>query len=283
MGSLDLGLRLALPTARTVCYVERELAAVRVLEARMRDGWLCNAPVWDDVTTFDARPWRGAVDLVLAGFPCQPVSVAGKRRGRLDQRWLWDDVLRVFVESGARWLFLENVRGIITKWLPEVLGSLADVGCSAEWLCLRASDVGAPHRRDRWFCVAHRCRDGSQGRGATGTATASTGLGGRALGDADSGLAHARHELGTCGAFADGHGPTWPPGPSAPDAWRAVLERRPELAPAVEVEPAVRGVAHGLAPQVDISRARRLSLLGNGVVPVQAAVAFTELLSRMYA
>lgn len=268
-GGLDLGLRLALPAARTVCYVERDAAAVRVLDARMRDGWLDPAPLWDDLTTFDAAAWRGAVDLVVAGFPCQPVSVAGKRRAQLDSRWLWGSVLRAYVDSGAEWLFLENVRGIVTKGLPEIIGSLADLGRTAEWTCLRASDVGASHRRERWFCLAHRECERPQGGGEAGTAAPTTRLGGRALADAERGEQAGNVE--------------WPPGPAAIDKWQQIIRARPDLAPAVETEPAVRRVADGLAHRVDVSRAARLRLCGNGAVPLQAAAAFSELLSRMHA
>lgn len=108
------------------------------------------------------------VDLICGGFPCQPVSVAGKRKAQEDERWLWPEVARIAGELGPRFLFLENVPGLLTasggSAFGEVLGSLAALGFAAEWDCFRASDVGAPHRRERWFLLAYR--DDGRGEGA---------------------------------------------------------------------------------------------------------------------
>lgn len=101
VGGLELGIRIAVPGARTVAFVEREAYAAASLVARMEDGWLHPAPVWSDLGTFDARPWRGVVDCVTSGDPCQPNSVAGRQRGSDDDRWLIDQVLRVFEESAS--------------------------------------------------------------------------------------------------------------------------------------------------------------------------------------
>jgi DNA (cytosine-5)-methyltransferase 1 len=95
-GGLDLRLHLALPEYRTVGHVERDAYAAAILVARMEDAALDPAPVWDDVATFDCRPWRGAVDIVTAGYPCQPFSVAVKRRGADDPRHLWPHAARNF-------------------------------------------------------------------------------------------------------------------------------------------------------------------------------------------
>src|SRR4051794_17344915 len=95
-GGLELGLRIALGDGyRCVVYVEREAYAAAALVARMEDSALDSAPVWDDLLTFDAKPWRGVVDLVSAGFSCQPWSPAGKRMGTEDERWIWPDLYRV--------------------------------------------------------------------------------------------------------------------------------------------------------------------------------------------
>ena len=124
----------------------------------MEDGSLDDAPVWSDVRTFDGRTWRGVVDLIVAGFPCQPHSNAGKRAGVEDERWIFGDIIRIIVESGANAAFLENVPGILTSSdgdsFHAVLSGLASIGFDAEWICISASDVGAPFDGERWFCLA---------------------------------------------------------------------------------------------------------------------------------
>jgi DNA (cytosine-5)-methyltransferase 1 len=107
------------------------------------------------------------VDVVTAGFPCQSVSTAGKMKGIDDERWLIEDVVRIAGEARAEWLILENVAGIFSAnggdAFSRVVSALAEGGFDAEWTCVRASDVGAPHLRLRWFCVAHADRSGYGG------------------------------------------------------------------------------------------------------------------------
>ena len=161
---------------RSCCYVEREAYAASVLVARMEEGSLDEAPIWADVTTFDARAWRGKVDCIVAGFPCQDLSVAGRRAGLDGKRsGLFFEVVRIATDSGARLIFLENVAGIASatatvmdetegeldeRAAARVVGELADCGWDAEWITISASDVGASHGRARWFCIAWRERLG---------------------------------------------------------------------------------------------------------------------------
>ena len=155
-GGFTLGLRLAGIPVRTVCYVENEPYAQSIIHARIEDGYLGDAPIWDDVRTFDGRPWRGVVDIVTAGFPCQPHSVAGRRVGAADDRNLWPDTLRVIGEVGPRFALLENVPGILANgYAGTVVGELAEIGYDAIWHCIPAVAVGAPHLRWRWFCLAY--------------------------------------------------------------------------------------------------------------------------------
>lgn len=161
IGGISSGLR---PLGvRTVCYVEKAPFAVEVLRARMRSGDLDDAPVWDDLCTFDGRVWLGRVDLVTAGFPCPPFSVAGSRLGREDERYLWPEVLRVVREVGPRFVLLENVPGLATadggSILGEILGQLGEWaadrgGGLVEYHRLPAARVGAPQLRDRVWIVA---------------------------------------------------------------------------------------------------------------------------------
>lgn len=159
VGGIDLGLH---EWCRTVGYVEREAFAAACLVARMEDAALDPAPVWDDLTTFDGRAWRGGVDLISAGYPCQPFSVAGKRAGENDPRHLWPHVARIIREVEPALVFLENVPGHVSLGLPEVLAEVSAMGFDAEWGCFRASEVGAPHRRERLFVLAYRDEHGRE-------------------------------------------------------------------------------------------------------------------------
>jgi DNA (cytosine-5)-methyltransferase 1 len=156
VGGLELGIELAVPGYRSVGYVERDAFAAATLVARMEEEALDPAPIWDDLSTFDGRPWRGAVDIVSAGFPCQPFSVAGKGLGVEDERWLWPDVERIIREVQPGWVFLENVPLLVSRGLWAVLGGLAVLGYDARWDLFSAKECGAPHGRRRLFLVAQR-------------------------------------------------------------------------------------------------------------------------------
>ena len=162
-GGFALGLRLAYPDAdfHTVAYIEWDKYCQRVIQARIGDGLLDDAPIWDDIKSFDGRPWRGTVDILSAGFPCQPHSNAGLRKGADDDRNLWPDTLRIVGEVGPGLVILENVPGILVgadgrpPYGGTVVGELAEVGYDAEWRVISAADVGAPHLRKRWWLLSH--------------------------------------------------------------------------------------------------------------------------------
>lgn len=302
---------------RCVCYVEREAYAAAVLAARMESGALDPAPVWSDVCTFDAGRWHGAVDCVVAGFPCQDLSVAGRRAGLDGARsGLFFEVLRIADDCGAWSIVLENVPGIASataavvdeaegdleeRAAARVLGELADRGWDAEWITLSASEVGASHQRDRWFCLAWRgvrqaghklgnaARDGrregwpelqgregrsdSCGTGGAMADTSSARWQGRELGDA----LHADR------GGQEAHGPAselrslFAPSP-ADQRWAAILADHPHAAPALE--PGFRELVDGVAFYMGDSRSARLRCVGNGVVPLQAAAALIVLARR---
>ncbi|WP_136646570.1 DNA cytosine methyltransferase, partial [Tabrizicola sp. YIM 78059] len=155
-GGLDLGLAIAIPGYRAVGHVERETFAASALVARMEDASLDQAVVWDDVATFDGRPWRGAVDIVTAGYPCQPFSVAGKRRGADDPRHLWPHVARIIAEVRPHFVFLENVAHHLRLGFPEVASGLVGMGYRLAAGLFTAAEVGAPHKRERLFILATR-------------------------------------------------------------------------------------------------------------------------------
>lgn len=142
--------------SRCVCYIERDAYAASCLVARMEDAALDPAPIWDDLDTFDGRSWRGRVDCFAAGFPCQPWSSAGKQAGTEDERWLWPAIARIILDVEPRIVFVENVPGLISGGgLEYVLSDLAQMGFDAEWGHLTAQSVGAAHKRERVFIMAH--------------------------------------------------------------------------------------------------------------------------------
>ena len=140
---------------RTVCAVEYEEYAAGVLIQRQNDGLLPPFPVWDDVRTFDGKPWRGTVDVVSGGFPCQDISAAGKGAGLDGERsGLWREMARIIGEVRPRFVFVENSPLLISRGLAVVISDLAEMGYDAQWCCISASDTGAPHKRDRIWLVA---------------------------------------------------------------------------------------------------------------------------------
>jgi DNA (cytosine-5)-methyltransferase 1 len=334
-GGLDLGVRLAVSAARTVCAVEIEAYACEVLATRMEEGHLDAAPIWTDLRTFDGRPWRGVVDCIIGGYPCQPFSVAGKMRGADDPRHLWPHVARIIREADPEFVFLENVSNHLNVGFDVVARELQAMGRRVAAGVFTAEEIGATHKRERLFVMAHSDRRQSPRRGGGSGDTAGRGTRTESSGPS-AGLAHGhgrgleslrgggllygerssrRDDVDGCGSAAvadprrgerrqqdagsaprdesaDGRRsegnhvaeregsqgrrepiveradelPPWPPSPEDVRVWQAVLDRWPE------VEPALRGMVDGMAPRVD-----RLRLCGNGVVPQQAAYAFVTL------
>ena len=140
---------------RTVCAVEIEDYPRRVLLQRQADGFLPRFPIWDDVTTFDGKPWRGKVDVVSGGFPCQDISAAGKGKGLDGERsGMWEEMARIICEVQPRYAFIENSPMLTIRGLDRVLCDLTKMGFDAKWGVLGAADVGAVHQRDRIWIVA---------------------------------------------------------------------------------------------------------------------------------
>lgn len=154
-GGLELALHIAEPGYRTVGYVEREAYAAAALVARMDDAALDRAPVWDDLATFRGRDWRGSVDLVTAGYPCQPFSAAGRRLGTADPRHLWPHVRRVLVQVRPGWAFLENVAGHLSLGFELVHRELSQLGGEVAVRLQTAAEAGLPHERERLFALVH--------------------------------------------------------------------------------------------------------------------------------
>jgi len=149
IGGFELGLERAIP-AETIWQVEQN----KFCQSILKKHWP-KAKIYDDVrniTKDNVEP----VDILCGGFPCQDISIAGKTRGlKGEKSGLWWEMWRIISELRPRIIVLENVSNIIRLGGKEVLGSLAKIGYDAEWTTIRASDFGAPHRRERWFCVAY--------------------------------------------------------------------------------------------------------------------------------
>jgi DNA (cytosine-5)-methyltransferase 1 len=139
----------------TVCAVEWDAYARDVLVARQNDGCLETFPIWDDVQTFDGTPWRGSVDVVSGGFPCQDISVAGKGAGiEGEKSGMWAHMARIIGEVLPRFVLVENSPMLVGRGLARVLGDLAEMGYDAEWGIVGAHHAAAPHKRERIWIVA---------------------------------------------------------------------------------------------------------------------------------
>ena len=252
---------------RTVCYVEHNDYCQRVIRQRIRDGIFGDAPIWDDVRTFDGRPWRGKVDCIAGGFPCQPFSVAGGQLAEGDPRNMWPETIRIIREVGPRVCFLENVPGLLSArhgYFGTILEELAEAGYDARWCVLGADDVGSPHVRKRLWLFAWRANADSarqlqpQGR-VEGERRRAGDMGGQ-VPDADSASLRPQQ-------VADSEG--------LRQQERSSSERgeQEHAMPGVSgwwsAEPSVGRVADGVA-----DRGHRLKALGNGQCSLVAATAF---------
>lgn len=217
-GGLDLGVRMAVSTARAVCYVEIEAYAVELLAEAMEADRLDPAPVWSNVHTFDGKPWRGVVDCLIGGYPCQPFSVAGHLLGRKDPRHLWPAIARLIVEVDPGLVFFENVAGHVKRGLREVRSDLQRMGYRVAAGLFRAEEVGANHRRERLFILGVSDRERLERRclrrvlGSHEWVSRATGraVGGPAVADAKhpgqrrGGAAHDHHRRHAPGDHAHG-------------------------------------------------------------------------------
>lgn len=150
---------------RPVCAVEHDEYRRNVLIQRQRDHIFSPFPIWDDVKTFDGRPWYRRVDVVSAGFPCQPYSGAGQQRGEDDSRNLWPDTIRIINEVHPRFCLLENVPELLSfDYFGTILKDLAQGGYFVRYRIISAYDIGANHLRERLWIVAESQSCGCGGR-----------------------------------------------------------------------------------------------------------------------
>lgn len=261
IGGLELGLASVISGYRTVAFVEGEAYAAACLVARMEQGRLDSAPIWSDLRTFDGQPWRGAVDIVTAGYPCQPFSVAGNRKGADDPRHLWPHVARVIRECEPAFAFLENVPGHVSLGLESVATDLRAMGYSVQAGIFSAAQCGAPHLRKRLFILAANARgvelwqQSRRRRGPVGQGAALAGIYGASGVDSN---AYGQGQLQSQGIVTGER--RWAGDVGRKDMW-------PWL-----VESPICSVDDGISNRLD-----RLRALGNAVVPQVAALAFHAL------
>ena len=270
---LDGAIRIAIPSAVTVCYVEHEIFAASILAARMEDKVLDEAPIWSELGTFDGRPWREIVDIVTASPPCQPYSLAGKKQGNNDSR-SWGDgggplphALRIISECRPALVFLENVPAWVRGgWFLQFGDELSRLGYEIEDpLFIAASDVGASHERERVFILCHLADDPRIGILRAWLCEANTG-------DRREGNRRREKSSGRCSTLADPSGGQLPvprrgqegrDGAGSGGADMGESNRQPKCQPnhATGAEPScgdARGSAGGAGSGLADSRRERL-------------------------
>jgi len=271
---------------RTRCAVEISPYARHILLSRQKDGILEPFPIWDDIKTFDGIPWKGSIDIVTGGFPCQDISAAGKGKGIEEERsGLWVEMARVIREVQPRYAFVENSPSLAFRGLGRVLGDLAELGFDARWGMLGADHVGAPHKRKRIWIVASnpnskskrfeqqreaRRRDNIQNSGET--ISQHDGLKERLAYPKGNGLEGLRKAFQAHGKANKRTGrKSNPLGSDARESNPLGSDAR-EPSGWWSVEPNVGRVAHGVPSRMD-----RLKTLGNGQVPAVVKLAWSLL------
>ena len=257
-GGIERGLELAGLEHRVVAYVEIEAYAIANLVSKMETGQLPPAPIYTDIKTFPSEVFRDRVDIITGGYPCQPFSAAGKRKGGDDPRHLWPYIRKHVETIRPVQCFFENVEGHISLGLNSVISDLEEDGYSTTWGIFSAREVGAPHQRKRVYIMANsRCSASSEGKQQTELRTTR-------LGESPRGT------WPDCGSPQNAKRQAWPSGPGQEQhEWeqpRTVWKTKPLLG----------GTLDGNRNRVD-----RLRLLGNAVVPQTAAKAYSVLSERM--
>jgi len=284
------------PWVTTVTYCERERYAQSVLLSRMSKGEIDTAPIWDDVTTLKSE-LLPRIDIISGGFPCQDVSVAGHGKGLGGSRsGLFFEIVRLARELRPRFLFLENVPAIRTRGLHTVVQELTKIGFDCRWTMLSASEVGAKHKRERWFLLAN---SNSPRQVQNPPQSAQWNNQAESFGSSEtlghpqcSRLSNGANEFGNCHDWEasvdlgdSGEAPTTLA--DTKDKHDGLSSRTEKKKPRFgsngcneftadfwSVEPGMGRVVNGIQ-----NRSHRIKCLGNGVVPLQVRTAFLNLLN----
>ncbi|WP_461296348.1 DNA cytosine methyltransferase [Streptomyces harbinensis] len=274
-----LGMVVESLTGERVAYVaDNSPAASAVLSVRYP------VPNLGDISEASWGELAGCVDIITAGFPCQDISTAGRGAGIHGERsGIWKHVAEAVRAIRPRLVCLENVAAIRRRGLSVVLGDLAEIGYDAHWCSVRASEVGAPHQRDRWFCVA---RLSDSGRGDEPEWARSPGR--------ESGKwAAVRRVPGRGGKKSSGvHSPSgwWGDRAERVHRWEVVtgrpaprpaeLDHRGRLLLSPKFGEWLMGIPNGWVTGIPgLTRTEQLHIIGNGVVPQQAHAAYSHLLT----
>jgi len=264
-GGLDMAVE-AFFNAEMVWCAENDKYASKLIEQRF------NKPNLGDIKQID---WASLepIDILTAGYPCQPFSNAGQRKGSDDERHIWPHIIKAISILRPKFIILENVRGHLSLGFKEVLGDLAQNGYDAKWRVVRASDIGAPHQRARLFIIAY-----SDGKGLQGSRWQERGFGSefttdtnsdaceksrrtdREISETDRGL-QSRQDIGQ--ARSEHRFSRSMERETIPNA----LDQGKLNAKFVEY---MMGLPGGWVTDLDLSRSQQLKMLGNGVVPQQA-------------
>jgi DNA (cytosine-5)-methyltransferase 1 len=245
-GGIERGIALTGTELRSLAHVEIEAYAIANLVAKMESGELAPCPIWTDLKTLPLEPFRGSVDLLTGGYPCQPFSLAGKRLGKDDPRHLWPYILKIIDGIMPGMCFFENVEGHVSNGLRQVLADLEARGYETSWGIFSASEVGAPHRRKRVFIMADS--SGTRLQGFRGTPEFSLS---KEWEREEGHIAPCRRQF--------------PARQSEQYGWEKPRTNQPNLG----------GTTDGSSNRVD-----QLRLLGNGVVPQTAALAWRTLCQK---